>query len=77
MTTSQKKLSKCKTMNTAKELISRNNNIMGGIPCIKGTRIPVQHIKSLRESGVPPKKIKDLHYPDLSMCQIKGVLNLG
>lgn len=68
---------KSKTMTPVKKLVSRDENIMGGIPCVKGTRIPVQHIKSLDAAGVSPKNIRRLHYPDLYMWQIVGILNLG
>ena len=61
---------------TRKDLITRDKNIMGGIPCIKGTRIPVEHVRSLKNSGVSARNIKNLHYPVLSESQIKEILNL-
>ncbi|MEK7064031.1 MAG: DUF433 domain-containing protein [Patescibacteria group bacterium] len=52
-----------------KDLIVRNSKILGGIPTIKGTRIPVSLLKRLIKVGYPDKVIT-YEYPSLSREKI-------
>lgn len=49
-------------------------DIMGGEPCIEGTRIPPRAIKSFHEAGYSiPEIIAE--YPDLSEAQVQAALD--
>lgn len=50
------------------EIININPKILGGMPVIKGTRIPIARIVALHIQGY---KIKDLNkeYPDLKLTR--------
>lgn len=54
---------------TKKDLIVRNPKILGGIPTIEGTRIPVSLLKRLIRVGYPDKVIT-YEYPSLSREKI-------
>jgi uncharacterized protein (DUF433 family) len=47
-----------------------DENILGGIPCYKGTRIPVEMIEALVIYGLSVKEISEL-YPSLPLDYIK------
>jgi len=52
--------------------ISANPNILGGKPCIKGTRITVSMILDLLEDGLTFEQILQDYYPHLSIDDLKG-----
>ena len=54
--------------------IVSNPNILGGKPCIKGTRIPVHMILELIETGVSFDEICTKYYPQLSKADIKACI---
>jgi len=49
-------------------------NILGGKPCIKGTRIPVYMVLELVEAGIPFDEIRSNFYPQLSEEDIKACI---
>jgi uncharacterized protein (DUF433 family) len=51
------------------DLITKDPNILGGTPVIKGTRIPVKLLKRLFKIGYTVKVIK-FEYPSLSQQKI-------
>ena len=53
--------------------ITSKKAIMGGTPCIRGTRIPVWCIKSFDHQGYSVEQIMD-EYPDLAAAQILAAL---
>lgn len=56
--------------------IAKNPQIMGGTPCIRGTRIPVRNLVAIhREEGLTAVGIKKKHYPKLEVKDIKYALN--
>ena len=54
--------------------IVSNPNILGGKPCVKGTRIPVYMVLELVEAGVSFDEICTKFYPQLSMADIKACI---
>lgn len=54
--------------------ITSNENILGGIPVIKGTRVPVERLIFLLETGYTEDRIKS-EYPQLSFRVIRVVLS--
>ncbi|MCB0196751.1 MAG: DUF433 domain-containing protein [Anaerolineae bacterium] len=54
--------------------ISRNPAILGGKPCITGTRIPVTTILEMLEDGLFFDDIVRDYYPQLSAADIKACL---
>jgi uncharacterized protein (DUF433 family) len=54
--------------------ISRDLAILGGKPCIAGTRIPVTMILELLEDGLSFDDILRDYYPQLSVADIKACL---
>jgi uncharacterized protein (DUF433 family) len=54
--------------------ITINPNQMGGVPCIRGLRIPVATIVSLVADGMSVNEILK-HYPDLEEDDIKEALH--
>ncbi|MFC2130138.1 DUF433 domain-containing protein [Bacteroidota bacterium] len=56
--------------------ITINPNQMGGVPCIRGLRIPVATIVSLVAEGMKFKEILDA-YPDLELQDIKEALRFA
>jgi len=52
--------------------ISANPNILGGKPCIKGTRITVSMILDLLEDGLTFEQILQDYYPHLSIDDLKA-----
>jgi uncharacterized protein (DUF433 family) len=54
--------------------ITINPDQMGGVPCIRGLRIPVTTIVSLVADGMEVNDILE-HYPDLEKEDIKEALH--
>jgi uncharacterized protein (DUF433 family) len=48
-------------MNQYKDHITSSPHIMLGKPCIKGTRITVEHIVKLLSEGVTPEELQNLY----------------
>jgi uncharacterized protein (DUF433 family) len=53
--------------------IGVDHRIMGGLPCIRGTRIPVATILGLLAEGVTPDEIV-AEYPQLVIGDIRAAL---
>lgn len=52
-----------------------DNNIMGGAPCLAGTRIPVSSISYLHKNKkISLKEIVTKYYTQLSLDQVKAAL---
>jgi len=51
-------------------------NRMSGAPCFRGTRVPVQSLIDLLESGETTRQFLEL-YPDVSLEQVLAVLDLA
>jgi uncharacterized protein (DUF433 family) len=60
---------------STKDLIVKDPRILGGIPTIKGTRIPVSLLKRLIRVGYPDKIIS-YEYPSLSREKIIAFRNM-
>jgi uncharacterized protein (DUF433 family) len=59
-------------------MISRivsNPNILGGKPCVKGTRIAVYMVLELVEAGISFDEIRAKYYPQLSKEDIKACIS--
>lgn len=56
-----------------KHYISTNPKIMGGLPCITGTRIPVAQILFLLKQGYSLKEIHE-DYSWVTLSTLEGVL---
>jgi len=54
--------------------IVSNPRVLGGKPCVKGTRIPVCMILELVETGIPFNEIRTQYYPQLSEEDIKACI---
>ena len=54
--------------------IVSNPNILGGKPCIAGTRIPVHMVLELVEAGVSFDEIRTKFYPQLSTGDIQACI---
>jgi uncharacterized protein (DUF433 family) len=54
----------------AKQMIIRDPEILGGMPVVKGTRIPVQLITDMLEDGTPVREILE-GYPSLTEANIR------
>ncbi len=48
-----------------------NSKVLGGKPCVKGTRIPVYMVLELVEGGISFNEIPAKFYPQLSEEDIK------
>ena len=57
------------SLERAKEFIVSDKDILGGMPCFKGTRIAVHYIAAMRESGDQIDSIFDA-YPTLNQEQV-------
>lgn len=53
--------------------ITVNPNQMGGVPCIRGLRIPVTTILRMLAAGMPERQILD-EYPDLEASDVHECL---
>jgi uncharacterized protein (DUF433 family) len=56
------------------ELVERIVGKQGGVPLIKGTRIPAQQIVEEHELGSPVKEIAE-NYPSITREQIKALIS--
>lgn len=54
--------------------IVSNPQILGGKPCVKGTRIPVYMVLELIEAGIPFHEIRAKYYPQLSEEDIRACI---
>jgi uncharacterized protein (DUF433 family) len=54
--------------------IISNPKVLGGKPCVKGTRIPVYMVLELIEAEIPFKEICTKYYPQLSQDDIKACI---
>jgi uncharacterized protein (DUF433 family) len=52
--------------------IAVNPKVLGGKPCVKGTRIPVYMVLELVEAGISFNEIRTKFYPQLSEEDIKA-----
>lgn len=57
-----------------KKYIISKSDVMGGTPCIIGTRVPIDVILSLLKKGYTLKKIHKM-YPWVGMHKLEGVLD--
>ena len=57
-----------------KKYITSKSDVMGGAPCIVGTRVPIDVILSLLKQGYTLKKI-DKMYPWVGMYKLEGALD--
>jgi uncharacterized protein (DUF433 family) len=55
------------------ERISVDHRIMGGVPCIRGTRVPVATVVGMLAEGMTPQEILDA-YPYLEADDIQEAL---
>ncbi len=55
------------------ERIVVDQKVMAGVPCIRGTRIPVATVVGMVAEGMTPAEIKD-DFPQLSDDDIKQAL---
>lgn len=56
--------------------ISIDHRIMGGVPCIRGTRIPVAMLVRMVANGTPIETLLD-EYPQLSEDDIREALQFA
>jgi uncharacterized protein (DUF433 family) len=54
--------------------IAVNPKVLGGKPCVKGTRIPVYMVLELVEAGISFNEIRTKFYPQLSDEDIKACI---
>ena len=58
------------------ERISVDHDVMGGVPCIRGTRIPVATIVSMVAEGMGPEQIvRD--FPQLTRDDVRQALEFA
>ena len=58
------------------ERISVDHRVMGGVPCIRGTRIPVATVVGMLADGITiPEIIAD--YPQLTVDDIRDALRFA
>lgn len=58
-----------------KKPVNISKNIRGGIPCVTGTRIPVENIVYLnKKKRISPNVIALKYYTQVSIDQVKDVL---
>ncbi len=53
--------------------IAVDPNICGGVPCIRGTRVPVSVILDALAEGLTPDEVRD-HFPHLEIEDIRAAL---
>ncbi len=58
------------------ELITIDNEILGGQPVFKGTRVPVESLFDHLEAGVPLDEFLD-DFPSVSKEQVIALLNIA
>jgi uncharacterized protein (DUF433 family) len=52
-------ISRAKAVDDADELIAKTDGIMGGKPCFKGTRLPIELVLASLEKGISEDRIAD------------------
>lgn len=52
-------ISRAKTVDDADQLIAKVDGVMGGKPCFKGTRLPIEMVLSSLEKGIADDRIAD------------------
>jgi uncharacterized protein (DUF433 family) len=55
------------------ERITSNPAVCGGMPCIRGTRIPVAVVVDAVAEGLSAEQVID-HYPHLTADDVRGAL---
>ena len=50
-----------------------DHRIMGGVPCVRGTRVPVATVLGLLAEGLSPSEVL-AHYPQLAVDDVLGCL---
>jgi len=58
---------------TWREEIESKPDVLGGKPCVKGTRLSVEHLVGLLAQGWPPEEVLDA-YPGLTREQLLACL---
>ena len=53
-----------------------DHRIMGGVPCVKGTRVPVATIVGLLAQGLPINEVSE-HYPQLTLDDVLACLEFA
>ena len=56
--------------------ISIDHQIMGGVPCVSGTRVPVAAVIGLMAEGVAPTDVL-VHYPQLVIQDVLACLEFA
>ena len=56
---------------SSEDRITIDPKIHFGKPCIRGTRIPVEHVLELVQEGIPFTEIIEKYYPDLAVQDVK------
>lgn len=59
-----------------REIITMDNDILGGQPVFKGTRVPVESLFDHLEAGVPLEEFLD-DFPTVSKEQAVGLLEIA
>lgn len=54
--------------------IVSNPQVLGGKPCVRGTRIPVHMVLELVEAGISFDEIRAKYYPQLAEADIKACI---
>jgi len=54
-----KAFARAKVVDTADELITKIDSVMGGKPCFKGTRLPIETVLSSLEKGILEDRVLD------------------
>lgn len=52
-------------------------NVHFGMPCVAGTRIPVQSVLELVEQGLPFEEIISDYYPDLEVEDVRACIRFA
>ena len=52
-------LSRAQQVDAAEELVARSDEVMGGKPCFKGTRLPIEMALVSLEKGIPENRVLD------------------
>jgi uncharacterized protein (DUF433 family) len=54
-------------------LISKTPEVLGGAPCISGTRMPVRSIAQMHNSGLSPEEMRE-EFDSLQLAQIYAAI---
>lgn len=60
----------------APKLATRRKDVMGGLPCFRGTRIPISSVQSFWEGGYTAEQIVK-QYPSLTVEQVAAARSWG